>query len=161
KISDGLKEFLTIARSSRPLTRDLLLDSWFSRDAIRLDILHEMEEYPILLSPVAATPAFKHGERRWKVDGKDLEYLDNFAYSQWLNGMGFPGISVPVGRSPEGLPIGVQVIARPYEDEVAIEIAKLLDKSFGWQKPATAVSVRARCTKNGGGSKQRTHHNST
>jgi amidase len=144
QISDGLKEFLGIARSSQPLTRDLLLDAWFARDTIRLDILREMEEYPILLSPVAATPAFKHGERRWKISGKDLEYLDNFAYSQWLNGMGFPGISVPVGQSPEGLPIGVQVIARPYEDEVALEIAKVLDKSFGWQRPAKAVSVRAR-----------------
>jgi Asp-tRNA(Asn)/Glu-tRNA(Gln) amidotransferase A subunit family amidase len=138
EISDGLKEFLGIARSSASLTRDLLLDAWFARDAIRLDILREMEEYPVLLSPVAATPAFKHGERRWKIGGKHVDYLDNFAYSQWLNGIGFPGISVPVGRSQEGLPIGVQVIARPYEDEVAIEVANVLEKSFGWMKPTLA-----------------------
>jgi amidase len=135
-ISDGLKEFLAIARSGQPLTRDLLLDAWFARDAIRDAILQDMEECPILLSPVAATPAFKHGERRWKIGGKDVDYLDNFAYSQWLNGMGFPGISVPVSRSPEGLPIGVQVITRPYEDEVALEIAKVLEKSFKWAKPS-------------------------
>jgi amidase len=137
-ISDGLKEFLAIARSGQPLTRDLLLNAWFARDAIRLDILREMEEYPILLSPVGATPAFKHGQRRWKIDGKDVDYLDNFAYSQWLNGMGFPGISVPVGRSPEGLPIGVQVVARPYEDGVALVTAKLLERSFRWMKPTLA-----------------------
>lgn len=137
EISEGLKEFLAIARGGEPLTRDLLLNAWFARDAIRLSILRDMEEFPILLSPVAATPAFKHGERRWKIGGKDVDYLDNFAYSQWLNGMGFPGISVPVGRSPEGLPIGVQVVARPYEDEVAVEIAKVLEKSFGWMKPDT------------------------
>ena len=137
-ISDGLKEFLAIARSGQPLTRDLLLDAWFARDAIRLGILRDMEECPILLSPVAATPAFKHGERRWSIGGKDVDYLDNFAYSQWLNGMGFPGISVPGGRSPEGLPIGVQVIARPYEDELALEIAKVLGKSFQWIKPTLA-----------------------
>lgn len=138
EVSDGLKEFLAIARASASLTRDLLLNAWFARDAIRLDILREMEEYPVLLSPVAATPAFKHGERRWAIGNKEVEYLDNFVYSQWLNGMGFPGISVPVGRSPEGLPIGVQAIARPYEDEVAIEIAKVLGKSFGWMKPTLA-----------------------
>ena len=138
QISDGLKEFLAIARAGEPLTRDLLLNAWFARDAIRLDILRDMEEYPILLSPVAATPAFKHGERRWHVGGKDIDYLDNFAYSQWLNGMGFPGISVPISCSPEGLPIGVQVIARPYDDEIAIEIAKVLDRSFGWTRPSLA-----------------------
>jgi amidase len=138
QISDGLKEFLAIARDGEPLTRDLLLNAWFARDAIRLDILRDMEEYPILLSPVAATPAFKHGERRWHVGGKDIDYLDNFAYSQWLNGMGFPGISVPISCSPEGLPIGVQVIARPYDDEIAIEIAKVLDRSFGWTRPSLA-----------------------
>lgn len=138
EISDGLKEFLAIARSGEPLTRDLLLNAWFARDALRLAILRDMEECPILLSPVAATPAFKHGERHWKIGGKDVDYLDNFAYSQWLNGMGFPGISVPVGRSPEGLPIGVQVVARPYEDELAVEIAKVLGKSFQWNKPTLA-----------------------
>ncbi|HWK31130.1 MAG TPA: amidase family protein, partial [Terriglobales bacterium] len=135
EISDGLKEFLAIARSGEPLTRDLLLNAWFARDAIRLAILREMEECPILLSPVAATPAFKHRERRWKIGAKDVDYLDNFAYSQWLNGVGFPGISVPVGRSPEGLPIGVQIVARPYEDELALQIAKVLEKSFQWIKP--------------------------
>jgi amidase len=135
EVSDGMKEFLGIARSSSPLTRDLLLNAWFARDSIRHDILREMQEYPVLLSPVASMPAFKHGERRWEIGGKEVDYFDTFAYSQWLNGMGFPGISVPVGRSPEGLPIGVQVIARPYEDEVAIEIAKMLDRSFGWMKP--------------------------
>jgi amidase len=142
QVSDGLKEFLAIARAGAPLTRDLLLNAWFARDAIRLDILREMEEYPILLSPVGATPAFKHEERRWKIGGKDVEYLDNFVYSQWLNGMSFPGISVPVGCSPEGLPIGVQVIARPYEDEIAIGIAKVLGKSFGWMKPTLAWAKR-------------------
>jgi Asp-tRNA(Asn)/Glu-tRNA(Gln) amidotransferase A subunit family amidase len=140
-ISDGLKEFLAIARNGEPLTRDLLLNAWFARDAIRVALLRDMEDCPVLLSPVATTPAFKHGERRWKVDGKEVEYLDNFVYSQWLNGMGFPGISVPVGRSPEGLPIGVQVIARPYEDELALEIAKVLEKSFRWIKPSMQLAA--------------------
>jgi Asp-tRNA(Asn)/Glu-tRNA(Gln) amidotransferase A subunit family amidase len=138
QVSEGLKEFLGIAHASTPLTRDLLLNSWFARDAIRLDILREMQDYPILLSPVASMPAFRHGERRWKIGDKEVDYLDTFAYSQWLNGIGFPGISVPVGRSPQGLPIGVQLIARPYEDEVAIGIAKVLEKSFGWMKPTLA-----------------------
>jgi amidase len=141
EISDGLKEFLAIARNGEPLTRDLLLNAWFARDAIRVALLRDMEDCPVLLSPVATTPAFKHGERRWKVDGKEVEYLDNFVYSQWLNGMGFPGISVPVGRSPEGLPIGVQVIARPYEDELALEIAKVLEKSFRWIKPSMQLAA--------------------
>jgi amidase len=42
---------------------------------------------------------------------------------------------VPVGNSPEGLPIGVQVAARPFEDETAMAVAAVIDASFGYRIP--------------------------
>jgi amidase len=42
---------------------------------------------------------------------------------------------VPVGRSPEGLPIGVQVAGRPFEDEVVLKVASVIDREFGYQAP--------------------------
>jgi Asp-tRNA(Asn)/Glu-tRNA(Gln) amidotransferase A subunit family amidase len=142
-MSEGLREFIATAKASVPLTRDLLLHAWFDRDQIRLDIIREMEDFPILLSPVCAIPAFKHGERRWEIGGKDVDYLQTMCYSQWLNATGLPGVAVPVVRLPENLPIGVQVIARPYEDEAALEIAKVLENSFGWMKPDLAWAEKA------------------
>jgi Asp-tRNA(Asn)/Glu-tRNA(Gln) amidotransferase A subunit family amidase len=49
---------------------------------------------------------------------------------------GFPGVSVPTGKSPEGLPIGVQLVGRPYEDELVLEVAEQLEAARGaWQPP--------------------------
>jgi len=58
-------------------------------------------------------------------------------YSQWLNLTGFPGASVPVGHSNEGLPIGVQVIGRPFDDELVLAVAETLESARGpYQLPA-------------------------
>jgi amidase len=45
---------------------------------------------------------------------------------------------VPVGQSPEGLPIGVQIAARPYHDEAALGIAAIVDAAFGYRIPPAA-----------------------
>jgi Asp-tRNA(Asn)/Glu-tRNA(Gln) amidotransferase A subunit family amidase len=57
-------------------------------------------------------------------------------YSQWLNLAGFPGMAVPVGMSSEGLPIGVQVIGRPYEEEIILAVAEAIERGRGpWPLP--------------------------
>ena len=98
-------------------------------------MLEEMKQYPVLLCPVCSTPAFRHGERKWKVEGVEVDYLDAMRYTQWFNTLGAPAAVVPVGRSPEGLPIGVQIAARPYEDEIALGVAAAIDREFGYTAP--------------------------
>jgi amidase len=57
-------------------------------------------------------------------------------YSQWLNLTGFPGAVVPLGASREGLPIGVQVIGRPYEEELVLAVAEAIERGRGpWRAP--------------------------
>jgi Asp-tRNA(Asn)/Glu-tRNA(Gln) amidotransferase A subunit family amidase len=57
-------------------------------------------------------------------------------FSQWLNLTGFPGASVAFGVSNEGLPIGVQVIGRPFEDELVLAVAEAIEQARGpWQPP--------------------------
>ena len=108
---------------------------WFNtlieRDALRGKLLEQMEKFPILLSPVCAIPAFRHGEREWQVQGRKVEYLKAMSYSQWFNLLGNPAAVVPVGKSPEGLPIGVQVVGRPWEDEVVLAIAAKIESATG------------------------------
>jgi len=107
---------------------------------LRSKALEEMRAYPVLLCPVASVPAWRHGERAWIIDGKTVEYLDAVRYTQWFNTLGAPAAVVPVGRSPEGLPIGVQIAARPFHDEVAIGIARILDAAFGFSPPPLALN---------------------
>jgi amidase len=107
-------------------------------DLLQSKTLEEMHKYPVLLCPVASVPAWKHGERAWTVEGQTIEYLDAIRYAQWFNTLGAPAAVVPVGRSPEGLPIGVQIAARPFEDEVALGVAAVVDAAFGFKAPESS-----------------------
>jgi Asp-tRNA(Asn)/Glu-tRNA(Gln) amidotransferase A subunit family amidase len=92
-----------------------------------------MQEVPILLSPVSSGPAFLHGGGNY---GPGTGYLDTMRFSQWLNLAGFPGASVPLALSNEGLPIGVQIIGRPFEDELVLAVAEAIEQACGpWQAP--------------------------
>jgi len=135
-LSPILKEFASWVAAERPHTGESLLDAWIQRDEVRGRVLAQMREYPVLLCPVASIPAFKHGERSWKIDGQTVQYLDAWSYTEWFNLLGMPAAVVPVGRSSEGLPIGVQIITRPWEEELALAVAAIIDEECGgWQRP--------------------------
>jgi amidase len=138
RLSPIFKEFLSIADSVPPLSATRLLNAWAELDLVRAKTLEEMRDYPVLLCPVANVPAFHHGERSWMIDGQSVAYLDAVRHTQWFNVLAAPAAVVPVGRSPEGLPIGVQIVTRPFEDEVALGIAAVVDAAFGYQAPPLA-----------------------
>ena len=140
QLSPIFKEFLEIADGAPALTATEMLDAWAELDLLRAKTLAEMREHPVLLCPVASIPAFRHGERSWMVEGRAVEYLDAVRHTQWFNTLGAPAAVVPVGHSREGLPIGVQIAARPFEDEVALGIAAIVDAAFGYRAPAMAGS---------------------
>ncbi|MGA9355789.1 MAG: amidase [Terriglobales bacterium] len=106
-----------------------LLSTWLRRDELRERILRQMREHPVLICPVAAIPAFRHGEREWLVDGARVKYLDAWSYCEWFNLLGFPAAVVPCGRSAEGLPIGVQIVGRPWEEETVLAVAAAVEKA--------------------------------
>ncbi|MDR3740468.1 MAG: amidase [Terracidiphilus sp.] len=139
RLSPIFKEFLGIAESAAPLSATELLNAWAELDMIRAKTLDLMSEYPVLLCPVASVPAWRHGEREWIIDGQRVEYLDAVRHTQWFNALAAPAAVVPVGRSPEGLPIGVQVVARPFEDETALAVAAFVDAAFGYRPPPLSV----------------------
>jgi Asp-tRNA(Asn)/Glu-tRNA(Gln) amidotransferase A subunit family amidase len=134
-MSPMLREFVELATLEMTLTYDGFLSACGERDRLRWDIVRQMEDVTILLSPVSAGPAFRHGEGNWR-SGEKENYRDTMRYSQWLNLAGFPGIAVPVGASHEGLPIGVQVIGRPFEEELVMAVAEAIERGRGaWQAP--------------------------
>jgi Asp-tRNA(Asn)/Glu-tRNA(Gln) amidotransferase A subunit family amidase len=131
ELSPILKQFSSLAASEPAHTGQSLLDTWIERDVVRMQVFDQMRDYPVLLCPVASIPAFRHGERRWQVEGKTVKYLDAWSYTEWFNLLGMPAVSVPVGKSPEGLPIGVQIAARPWQEELAISLAAALEGQVG------------------------------
>jgi Asp-tRNA(Asn)/Glu-tRNA(Gln) amidotransferase A subunit family amidase len=141
-LSPLFRDYLRAARPSSPeppmtsiapMTMTRFVAMCTERDRERAIILDAMNDTPILLSPVCTAPAFRHGEGNWN---SNAGYRSTMRHSQWLNLAGFPGVSVPMGKSPDGLPIGVQLIGRPFEDELVLAVAEQLEAARGpWQPP--------------------------
>jgi len=130
-LSPILREFQRWTHATPAHTGESLLAAWLGRDAVREKILLQMRKYPVLICPTAAIPAFHHGEREWQVEGKTVKYFDAWSYCEWFNLLGFPAAVVAMGSSEHGLPIGVQIVGRPWEEEVVLAVAAILDKACG------------------------------
>jgi Asp-tRNA(Asn)/Glu-tRNA(Gln) amidotransferase A subunit family amidase len=121
--------------SDEALSVEQFLLDWAERDRLRADFLKETMNYAALICPVCAIPAFVHGERNWTIDGIEVGYLD-VIQTMWVSILNLPALSLPVGRSPENLPIGVQLVGRPFEDEMLLEIATYIEAEHGeWSPP--------------------------
>ena len=96
-------------------------------------MLSFMEKHDVIICPVCAFPAPTHGAS-FDLDGS---IVPAFSYTMTYNLTGWPGVVVRAGTSPEGLPIGVQVVARPWRDDVALAVAQHIETvSRGWQRPS-------------------------
>jgi len=86
----------------------------------------------VVLCPVAIVPAFPHSQdgawynRTLRVNGIDRRYPEIEAWPALVGAAYLPATSVPVGSTPEGLPVGVQVVAPLYHDRLAIRVGELL-----------------------------------
>jgi amidase len=99
-------------------------------DAFRAAMLSFMKEYDLILCPVSASPALPHGS------SYAADSLPGYSYTQTYNLTGWPAATVRAGTSPEGLPIGVQVVARPWREDVALAVARHIESALGgWRAP--------------------------
>ena len=136
ELSPQLRQFLSWVAAEPTHTGHTLLYTWLQRDELRAQFLAQMRVFSILVCPVAAVPAFRHGERNWQVEGHNVKYLDAWSYTEWFNLLGLPACVVPVGRSPEGLPIGVQIVGRPWEEDLVLQVAAAIEaRTGGYQAP--------------------------
>lgn len=68
--------------------------------------------------------------------GSTVEDFPAFSYTMTYNLTGWPGVVVRGGTSPEGLPIGVQIVARPWREDVALAAGKYIEEALGgWSAP--------------------------
>lgn len=142
-IFDGREQetssILQYARKQSPPSKQELLDAWFGRDQLRVKFFRDMSRTPIIVCPVCAVPAFHHDERNWTINGKSVDYMQAMMYTQWFNLLGNPAAVVPVGESPEGLPIGVQVVGLPYQEELVLKVTGVIESAGGFKAPPIAA----------------------
>lgn len=105
-----------------------LIGRW---DQFRRRMLAFFQGYDLMISPVNAYDAIPHGTIKTLYPG--------FSYTMTCNLTGWPAATVRVGTSANGLPVGVQVIAHPWREDVALAVARYLEQVFGgWHPPPLA-----------------------
>jgi amidase len=130
-----LRESLT---QDQPTAEQALLNL-AARDRMRASLLRQMENVAAILMPVCGVPAFAHRQRQWEIDGKSIGLFQAMMPAVLANVLGLPAVTIPVTLSEEGLPVGVQLVGRPYEDELLLDLAVRLEEARGsWTGPSTA-----------------------
>jgi len=140
---DGLRAFLTAIGSTRthPLldgwlkklepyrtTIDGFAEYWAALDRFRSRMCAFLEDYDAIISPVSATAALPHGA---SIEERNFR---GFSYTMTHNLTGWPAAVVRCGQTAAGLPIGVQIAAGPWREDVALRIAAHLEAvGGGWQ----------------------------
>ena len=106
------------------------------RERLREELLRWMKTMPLILTPVGAVPAFAHGAKRIVVGRDSFSVFRAFGYTQAFNVFGLPSVCVPAGQSAEGLPIGVQIVGQPNEENTILSAAAVIEEKLGgWRPP--------------------------
>src|SRR5258708_5190659 len=135
QLSPMFLSYLEATQAEPKVTLEPFQKACVERDLVRASLLRQLREVPILLSAVSTAPAFKHGAGNYR-SGDPHNYRDTMRFSQWLNLAGFPGLSLPMGQSPEGLPINIQLIGLPHQEDLLLAVADQIEEAPGpWQPP--------------------------
>ena len=141
---DGVREFLKSIGSDRTHP---LLNGWLDKleryrtdvagfaaywaliDEFRAAMNAYLAKFDVILSPVSSSPAVPHGT------SIEPETFKGFGHTMTHNLTGWPAAVVRCGPSSDGLPIGVQVAAAPWREDIVLEVARRLEKALGgWQQ---------------------------
>ena len=121
---------------------------WLMADGARARLRAQwrvfFESFDAAICPIMPTPAWRQDHspeqeaRRINIDGKDFAYVDQMAWPGIANLPGLPATAMPVGLSPEGLPIGVQILGPWLEDRTPLKLAELIEREFAGFVPPPA-----------------------
>ncbi len=106
------------------------------RDIFRVQLQQFMEKYPIIIGAPFCVTAFEHGLTDVSIDGQRFNLFAANWPALWVNCAGLPAAVVSAGKDRDGLPIGVQIVGRAFEEETVLAVAKALEQELGgFQKP--------------------------
>ena len=121
---------LATADQTPPPTLDEYIAGWMERDRLREELLQWMDSTPLIIAPVGATPAYPHDTLKVTVRDTTVGTFRAFSYAQTFNVFDLPVVTVPAGKSNEGLPIGVQIVGTPFAEEMVLEAAAIIEDAL-------------------------------
>jgi Asp-tRNA(Asn)/Glu-tRNA(Gln) amidotransferase A subunit family amidase len=109
----------------------------YERDRLRAELLTMMETTPLIIAPVGASAAFPHATTTLDIDGDSVSVFRAFSYAQTCNVFDLPSVVVRAGHSADGLPLGVQIIGKPFAEHLILSVAAIIEAALGgWQPPS-------------------------
>jgi Asp-tRNA(Asn)/Glu-tRNA(Gln) amidotransferase A subunit family amidase len=100
------------------------------RDRLREELLEWMETIPLIIAPVGSTPAYPHDTLKVTVGSATFGTFRAFSYAQTFNVFDLPVVTVPAGKSDDGLPIGVQIVGTPFAEEMVLRAAEIIEDAL-------------------------------
>ena len=107
------------------------------RTLIKKDFDEVFKRVDAIITPTAPSTAFKIGE---KIDDPLQMYLSD-VFTIPCNLAGLPGLSVPCGFSSDGLPIGLQILGKPFDEQTILRIGYFYEQSSSWHKQIPAMAA--------------------
>jgi Asp-tRNA(Asn)/Glu-tRNA(Gln) amidotransferase A subunit family amidase len=109
---------------------DEYIAGWMERDRLREGLVQWMETTPIIIAPVGATPAYPHETLKVTVRNTTMGTFRAFSYAQTFSVFNLPVVTVPAGKSNDGLPIGVQIAGPPFAEEMILAAAEIVEAAL-------------------------------
>ena len=100
------------------------------RTIIREDFLEAFKDVDVIITPTTPTPPFKIGEKI----GDPLQMYLSDIFTVSVNLAGLPGVSIPVGFTENGLPVGMQIIGRPFDEVTILKVGYNYQKETDWHR---------------------------
>ena len=140
---DVADDLTLYSRQSLESTEDWVISRFANvkrrRETLTVQAAALFEEIDVLLTPTTAVPAFAAGGPPLAVvDGQEVVGAMTTPFTMLANLCWNPAISVPAGLTSEGLPVGLQIVARRHADEIPLRLARILEQARPWPRLAPA-----------------------
>lgn len=111
-----------------PLSTEDLTTLLIELTDYRANMMQFMTDYDVMICPINADVAPPHGTSR--------QHIEKFSYAYHFNLTGHPSVVVRAGTSDDDLPIGIQIVAKHWREDIALAVAKVIETELGgWQAP--------------------------
>ena len=134
-----MEDVTSVSRAGFQMIEDLTPDQLMHAQQRRWELLRAIadvfDEVDLIFTPTTATTAFKaEGPPPFEIAGQRVGGMGSVPYTAPFNISGMPGVSIPVGTSVDGLPVGLQVIARRHEEELVLACGAIVEANRPWPK---------------------------
>jgi Asp-tRNA(Asn)/Glu-tRNA(Gln) amidotransferase A subunit family amidase len=127
EVGEDVRAAIAVAEEAERRAPDVdAVPLWEERDHLGAEFVSYLERHSVLLMPVATLPPYSLNGPAPSVNGREQTTWDVLAPCRLISLFGVPSVSVPFGASAEGLPIGVQVVGRPFREDQVLAVAHVL-----------------------------------